>query len=84
MATKSYGRLTATGAVCASRGRLNGFYVSNTTAGTLVLFDNASAASPQITGTITPTIGWNALPVDFQTGLWAVIGGTLDVTFCLE
>lgn len=84
MATKSYGRVTATGQVCASKCRISGFYVASTTAGTLTLFDNTSAAAPQVTGTITPAIGWNALPLDFQTALWAVIGGTLDVTFCLE
>lgn len=84
MATKSYGHLTASGSVCASRGRLAGFYVNSTTAGTLLLYDNTAASGTQITGTITPAIGWNALPVDFQTALFATIGGTLDVTFCLE
>jgi len=84
MATKSYGRITATGQVCASRGRLAGFYVASTTSGTITLYDNTSAASPQISGTITPAVGWNAYPIDFQTALWAVIGGTIDVTFCLE
>lgn len=85
MATKSYGRITASGAVCASRGRLSGFYVANTTTGTLVLYDGASTSGAQITGTITPSIGWNALPIDFQVGLYASIGGSaLDVTFALE
>lgn len=84
MATKSYGRINATGQVCATRGRLSGFYVASTTTGTLTLYDNTSAASPQISGVITPAIGWNAYPVDFQTGLWVVVGGTIDVTFLLE
>lgn len=85
MATKSYGRITATGAVLGSPGRLSGFYVNNTTAGTLVLWDNPTGATaPQISGTITPAIGWNPLPIDLKNGLWAVIGGTLDVTFCTE
>lgn len=84
MATKSYGRVTATGQVCATPGRLAGFYVANTSAGTLTLYDNTSAAAPQISGLITPAIGWNAFPADFKTALWAVIGGTLDVTFLLE
>ena len=84
MATKSYGRITASGIVCNSRGRLNGFYVASTTAGTLTLYDNTSAANPQISGIITPSVGWNAFPVDFQTGLYATVGGTIDVTFLLE
>ena len=81
---RSFGRVTATGQVCATPGRLVGFYVNSTTSGTIVLYDNTSAAAPQITGTITPAIGWHGLTGDFMTALWAVIGGTIDVTFCIE
>ena len=85
MATKSYLRLTASGVVIGSRGRLAGFYVASTTSGTITLYDNPSAASgTQISGTITPSTGWNAYPVDGLTGIYATIGGTLDVTFLGE
>lgn len=85
MATKSYGRVTASGVICASRGRLAGFFVASTTAGTIVLYDNTAASGTQISGTITPAAGaFYPFPVDFQTGLYATIGGTLDVTFLLE
>lgn len=85
MATKSYGRMTASGIVCGSRGRLAGFYVASTSSGTITLYDNTSAAAPQISGTITPAAGlFHPYPVDFQTGLYATISGTIDVTFLLE
>lgn len=56
---------------------LIGFYVNNTTSGTLVIKDGASAK----TGTITPAIGFHAFPASFKGGLNVTIGGTLDVTF---
>lgn len=76
-------RLTATGAVKATAGALLGFYVNSTSGGTIVLWDNASAASgTQITGTITPAIGWHPLPAAFSNGVWAVIAvAAIDVTF---
>lgn len=77
-------RLTATATLKTTRGKLVGFFVSSTTAGTIVLHD-ATAATNQFTGTITPAAGaWYPLPVPFRTGLHAVIGGTLDVTFVFE
>ncbi len=74
-------RLTSTGQVKTGGGAILGFYVNSTTTGTLTLYDNTSAAAPQISGTITPAIGWHAFPVKFATGLHAVIANTLDVTF---
>jgi hypothetical protein len=67
-------------------GAILGFYVANTSSGTLTLWDGQSAVAPstQITGLITPAIGWNPLPVAFKNGLWAVITGTLDVTFAIS
>jgi hypothetical protein len=82
--TRTWSHLTASGAVCASRGRLAGFYINSTNVGTLILKDGGSSGTA-ITGTITPAVGWNSLPVDFETSLYATIAGSaLDVTFCLE
>ena len=72
--------ITATGAVTTGGGSLLGFYVNNTTAGTLVLRDGG-ASGTVLTGTITPAIGWNHLPITIGTSLYATVGGTLDVTF---
>jgi hypothetical protein len=72
--------LTATGQVLAAPGQLVGFYVNSTTAGTLILYDALTATNP-ITGTITPAIGFNIFPSIHLTGIFATIGGALDVTF---
>lgn len=77
----NYVRLTATGAVKVTAGQLIGFYVANTTSGTLTLWDSLSAAGTQITGLITPAINFSWVPAIFLTGCFAQIGGTLDVTF---
>lgn len=71
--------LVATGQVIAVPGILLGFYVNSTTAGTLILYDAATAANP-ISGTITPALGWNNFPSIHEVGIFATIA-TLDVTF---
>jgi hypothetical protein len=58
---------------------LIGFYVNSTTAGTLVL-RNGGSGGTAVSGTITPAIGWNSFPAGFPGGLYATVGGTLDVT----
>lgn len=76
----SYKNITATGNVTTGPCVLNGFYVNNTTTGTLILKDGGSAGAA-ITGTITPAIGWHPLPVGCNGILHATIANTLDVTF---
>lgn len=71
--------LTASGTVT-PRGRIVGFYVNSTTAGTLVITCNGTAAS----GTITPAIGWHFFPVESAGPLTVTIGGTLNVTFIVQ
>ena len=71
--------VSATGQVLAQPGILLGFYINNTAAGTLILYDSLSATNP-MSGTITPSIGWNEFPGIFETGIFATIA-TLDVTF---
>lgn len=74
-------RLTASGAVTGARGTLLGFYVSSTTGGTIVLYDNSAGSGTQLSGTITPAIGWHFFPVRCNAGIYATIANTLDVTF---
>jgi len=73
--------ITATGAVSALPGTLLGFYVNNTTNGTLVLKDGTASTGSAISGTITPAIGFHAFPAGCNIGLYATIANTLDVTF---
>ena len=75
-----YKNVTATGAVTTVPCGLMGFYVNNTSAGTLVMRDGG-ASGTVISGTITPSIGFHAFPAACGTGLYATITGTLDVTF---
>ena len=76
---------TGTGTVSKVDGTLLGFYVNNTTSGTLVFrIGNAGAGgtgSTVVCGTITPAIGWNRYPMYCPGGLHATIANTLDVTF---
>lgn len=73
--------ITATGAVSAIPCTLIGFYVNNTTNGTLVIKDGTSSTGTTLTGTITPAIGFHAFPAGCNIGVYATIGNTLDVTF---
>ena len=76
-----YKNITATGAVSTGACQLIGFYVNNTTIGTLVLRDGG-ASGTVMSGTITPAIGFHRFPANVGTSLHATIAGTaLDVTF---
>lgn len=75
-----YKNITATGAVSTGPCQLIGFYVNNTTAGTLVL-RNGGAGGEVMSGTITPAIGFHRFPANVGVSLYATVGGTLDVTF---
>ena len=74
---------TGTATVSVVDGTLLGFYVNNTTSGTLVLRVGSAgtSAGTAISGTITPAIGWNRYPAYCPGGLHATIANTLDVTF---
>jgi autotransporter-associated beta strand protein len=52
-----------------------------TASGTIVLRNGSTASGTAITGTITPSTGFNCFPAYFTDGAFATIGGTLDVTF---
>ena len=75
--------LTGTGNISLASGNLLGFYVNNTSSGTLVLRVGAdgAASGTAISGTITPAIGWHRYPAYCPSGLHATIANTLDVTF---
>lgn len=85
MNESNYTNLTASALIKTGKGRLKGMYVNSTTAGTIKLWDNTSAATTVINNTITPAIGYHNLgTVAFNTGLYVTIGGTLDVTLHWE
>jgi len=77
----AYKNITATGDVTTGPCQLLGFYINNTSAGTLVLRDGG-ASGTVMSGTITPAIGFHRFPANVGTSLHATIAGTaLDVTF---
>lgn len=77
----TYVNMTASTLVRTGAGILVGMYVNSTSSGTIKLWDNTSAATTVINNTITPAIGYHSLgSTAFATGLYATIGGTLDVT----
>lgn len=76
--------LSASGIVSKAGGVMIGYHVNSTTAGTIVLRDGSTSGSTAVTGTITPSTGFQAFPAAFSTGCYATIGGTIDVTFFFE
>lgn len=81
----NYTNLTASALVKTGQGRLKGMYVNSTTAGTIKFWDDVTATGTVINNTITPAVGYHNLGnVSFNTGLYATIGGTLNVTLHWE
>lgn len=85
----TYVRLNASGVVAPGAAQLAGFYVANTSSGTLVLYDSASGQNTPMTGTITPAIGFhNMMNVSGSAGIFADFGtlgvGAMDVTFFVK
>ena len=79
-----YTNIAASTLIKTGAGALHGIIVNSHTSGTLKLWDNTSAASTVLLNTITFAAGPNfvTLPmgVSFNTGLYATIGGTADIT----
>ena len=76
--------LAATAAVTPAPCQFIGFYVNSTSGGTLVLRDGGTAAAGgvQISGTITPVIGFHPFPASIGKSLHATIAvAALNVTF---
>lgn len=79
----SYLNLSADTAVKATAGRFLGFSCNSTTAGTVKFWDNIAGSGTIIINTFTPvvsTIYMFASSVYFDTGLYADIANTIDLT----
>ena len=81
---KKYTNLTASALIKTGAGVVRGFIVNSHTSGTLKLWDNTSAATTVLINTYTFPAGSSVVsfPTDisFNTGLYATIGGTADIT----
>lgn len=76
--------LTASGIAAGPGARLVGFYVHSTTAGTIQLRHGQVIGATAVGGVITPGVGFHPYPATFPLGLFAEIGGTLDVAFLYD
>jgi len=70
--------LAASGAVSLVAGNLFGFYVNNTSAGTVVV-RNGGATGTVLSGTITPAIGFHRFPAYCPAGCYLTLAN-IDVT----
>ena len=61
-------------------GSIVGIHVNSSSAGTIKLWDNTSAAGAVLVNTYSALVGWNPIPFTFRTGLYITVGGTIDYT----
>ena len=75
-------QLTASANICSGEGRLAGIFVSNATAATLTIYDDAAAGTARkIVDTFTLTASsYYKLPFRFYLGCNIVIAGAASVT----
>jgi len=70
--------------IVAGGGKLYGVVVNSHTSGTMKLWDSLTATGTVIVNTYTFPTGSSTIlfpvPVDFYTGLFFTVGGTLDYT----
>jgi len=71
-------------AIRSGAGKLYGIVVNSHTSGTLKLWDNTAGSGTIILNTITFASGPQTIlfptPIEFYTGLFATVGGTIDYT----
>ena len=72
--------LSASGAVSIASGSLIGFYVNSTSSGTIVISNGTAASKTDLSGTITPAIGFHRFPAYCPAGCYVTIASTLNVT----
>jgi hypothetical protein len=78
-----YKNLSASAQIKVGSGELSGVIVNSHTIGTLKLWDSLTATGTVICNTITFASGERFIPLynaTFNTGLFATIGGTADIT----
>lgn len=84
----TYKNISASAQVKATQGVLLGFIVNSHSSGTLKLWDNTAGSGTVMFNTITFAAGPNFVPfpapVAFNTGLYATIGGTADITLIYQ
>lgn len=74
--------ITATGNVVARACDVLGIFVSAASATpTIALYDSATTTTTDpIVSTFTPVVGFTPIPVSVESGIYIVIGGTVNCT----
>lgn len=86
----NYKQLSATNQVKVGAGKLYGIFVSSTTAGTIAVYDSATASTsdPKIANTITVAAGTQYLSfpagIWFSKGLYIVLANIAEFTVVYE
>jgi hypothetical protein len=84
MDSYKYTNGTASALIRTGAGQVAGVIVNSHTSGTMKLWDNTSAATTVIVDTYTFPAGSGMYmfpkPIDFYTGLYFTVGGTLNYT----
>lgn len=79
-----YTNITADTLIRTGGGQVHGVIVNSHTSGTLKLWDALTATGTVIANTFTFAAGSQVInfaqPIEFYTGLYADIGGTVDLT----
>lgn len=81
----TYTNIAADTLIKTGAGVVSGFIINSHSSGTLKLWDNTSAATTVLMNTVTFAAGSGIVvnfgrDVQFSTGLYADIGGTIDLT----
>jgi hypothetical protein len=77
--------LAASGGAVVGDGQLVGFFVGSTSSLTLKIWDALSAAGNVLLDTTgVLAVGWYALPVTFNTGIFVTFGGTGKITLVYQ
>jgi len=83
MEANSYRNLSASALVKTGAGTVKGIVINSHSSGTLKLWDNTSAATTVLCETMSFAAGERFVPLfdaNFNTGLYATIGGTANIT----
>ena len=77
--------ISSSGLIYSGRGVVVGVVINSHSSGTLLLSDSLTTNTPIIFNTISFAVGEhyiNLFGATFNTGLYATIGGTADLTVC--
>jgi hypothetical protein len=80
--TYNHKRITSTSLIKNGPGVSGGFLVAASSSGTITLYDSTDNSQGLMVNAVPLTAGqWYPFPGQFTRGLYAVIGGTADISY---